>query len=246
MVLGLSPRLEGEEMSVPVEGFRGGDRIELDLPRVQEDLLQKMVALGKPVVLVLLNGSAVAVNWARDHVPAIVEAWYPGQAGGTAIADVLFGDYNPAGRLPVTFYKSADQLPPFTDYCDEGPHVPLSSRASRCIPSATGSATRPSRTATWRCRSRPRRDATCRCGRGGEYGRRGRGRGRRGVREAPGRRGWDAHSFVAGFERIALAPHERKTVEITLPARQLADRATYEISAGGGQQPAASARLRIE
>jgi beta-glucosidase len=78
--------------------------------------MQKIVALGKPVVLVLVNGSALAVNWARDHVPAIVEAWYPGQAGGDAVADVLFGDYNPGGRLPVTFYKSADQLPPFTDY----------------------------------------------------------------------------------------------------------------------------------
>jgi len=116
LVLGLSPRLEGEEMRVPVEGFQGGDRVQLGLPRVQEELMQKVVAAGKPVVLVLMNGSAVAINWARDHVPAIVEAWYPGQASGTAIADVLFGDYNPAGRLPVTFYKSADQLPPFTDY----------------------------------------------------------------------------------------------------------------------------------
>ncbi len=116
LVLGLSPRLEGEEMSVPVEGFAGGDRVTLGIPRAQEDLMRRVVALGKPVVLVLLNGSAVAVNWARDHVPAIVEAWYPGQAGGDAIADVLFGDYNPAGRLPVTFYQSADQLPPFTDY----------------------------------------------------------------------------------------------------------------------------------
>jgi beta-glucosidase len=107
-------------MSVPVEGFAGGDRISLDLPRAQEDLMEKVVALGKPVVLVLMNGSAVAVNWARDHVPAIVEAWYPGQAGGDAIADVLFGDYNPGGRLPVTFYKSAEQLPPFTDYSMKG------------------------------------------------------------------------------------------------------------------------------
>jgi beta-glucosidase len=120
VVLGLSPRLEGEEMRVPVEGFQGGDRVSLDLPRVQEDLLRKIVALGKPVVLVLLNGSALAVNWARDHVPAIVEAWYPGQAGGTALADVLFGDYNPAGRLPVTFYRSASELPPFTDYSMRG------------------------------------------------------------------------------------------------------------------------------
>ena len=120
MVLGLSPRLEGEEMSVPVEGFAGGDRVELGIPRVQEELLQKVVAIGKPVVLVLLNGSAVAINWARDHVPAIVEAWYPGQAGGDALADVLFGDYNPAGRLPVTFYRAAADLPPFTDYSMKG------------------------------------------------------------------------------------------------------------------------------
>ena len=120
MVLGLSPKLEGEEMKVPVEGFEGGDRVQIGLPQPQEELLQKVSALGKPVVLVLLNGSALAVNWARDHVPAIVEAWYPGQAGGTALADVLFGDYNPAGRLPVTFYKSTDQLPPFTDYSMKG------------------------------------------------------------------------------------------------------------------------------
>jgi beta-glucosidase len=116
MLLGLSPRLEGEEMRVKVPGFSGGDRLRLDIPDVQERLLRRVSAAGKPVVLVLLNGSAVAVNWARDHVPAIVELWYPGQAGGTALADVLFGDYNPAGRLPVTFYKSENQLPPFDDY----------------------------------------------------------------------------------------------------------------------------------
>jgi beta-glucosidase len=116
LVLGLSPRLEGEEMRVPVEGFKGGDRVDIGLPAAQQKLMEEIVALGKPVVLVLLNGSALAVNWARDHVPAIVEAWYPGEAGGDAIADVLFGDYNPAGRLPVTFYRSADQLPAFTDY----------------------------------------------------------------------------------------------------------------------------------
>jgi len=120
MVLGLTPRLEGEEMKVPVEGFEGGDRVMLGIPQVQEDLMKRVAALGKPTVLVLLNGSAVSVNWAKDNVPAIVEAWYPGQAGGTALADVLFGDYNPAGRLPVTFYKSADQIPPFTDYSMKG------------------------------------------------------------------------------------------------------------------------------
>ncbi len=116
LCLGLSPRLEGEEMDVQVEGFSGGDRLTLDLPKIQENLLRAIDALKKPTVLVLLNGSAVAVNWADSHIPAIVEAWYPGEEAGNAVADVLFGNYNPGGRLPVTFYKSVDQLPPFEDY----------------------------------------------------------------------------------------------------------------------------------
>jgi beta-glucosidase len=116
MFLGLTSRLEGEEMPVQIDGFRGGDRTAIDLPAPQQALLERIVALGKPTVLVLLNGSAVAVNWAQDHVPAIVEAWYPGQSAGTAIAGVLFGDYNPGGRLPVTFYKSITDLPAFDDY----------------------------------------------------------------------------------------------------------------------------------
>ncbi|HTT67515.1 MAG TPA: glycoside hydrolase family 3 C-terminal domain-containing protein [Gemmatimonadales bacterium] len=116
LCLGLSPRLEGEEMPVHVPGFEGGDRTSLDLPAPQEQLLEAVAATGKPVVLVLLNGSAVSVPWAAEHLPAIVEAWYPGQAAGTAIAEVLFGDYNPGGRLPVTVYRSVTQLPAFTDY----------------------------------------------------------------------------------------------------------------------------------
>jgi len=116
LCMGLSPRLEGEEMKVQVEGFKGGDRLTLKLPAIQENLMQTVKRLGKPIVLVLMNGSAVAVNWANENIPAIVEAWYPGQAAGQAIADVLFGDYNPAGRLPVTFYKAVDQLPAFTEY----------------------------------------------------------------------------------------------------------------------------------
>ena len=120
LVLGISAGLEGEEMTVKVEGFRGGDRTDLSLPKPQEALLKAVAATGKPVVVVLLSGSALAVNWANDNVPAIVHAWYPGGEGGTAVADVLFGDYNPAGRLPVTFYKSVDQLPPFTDYSMQG------------------------------------------------------------------------------------------------------------------------------
>jgi beta-glucosidase len=120
MVMGISPNVEGEEMEVNIEGFRGGDRTAISLPKAQEDLLKEIHALGKPIVLVLLGGSALSVNWADENVPAIVKAWYPGQEGGTAIADVLFGDYNPGGRLPVTFYKSAAQLPPFEDYRMQG------------------------------------------------------------------------------------------------------------------------------
>jgi len=120
LFLGLSPRLEGEEMPVSVPGFAGGDRTDIALPAPQQDLLEAVVATGRPVVLVLLNGSALGATWAAEHVPAIVEAWYPGQAAGTAIAAVLFGDANPAGRLPVTFYRSIEQLPPFADYRMEG------------------------------------------------------------------------------------------------------------------------------
>jgi beta-glucosidase len=119
-VMGISPRLEGEEMPVKVDGFEGGDRTGIDLRPLQEGFLKKLHGLGKPVVLVLLNGSALAVTWAAEHIPAIVEAWYPGQAGGDALADVLFGDYNPGGRLPVTFYRSVDDLPPFDEYRMEG------------------------------------------------------------------------------------------------------------------------------
>jgi beta-glucosidase len=120
MVLGLSARLEGEEMPVDVPGFKGGDRTEIGLPAPQEELLKRIHALGKPMVLVLTSGSALAVNWAADNIPAIVSAWYPGEEGGTAVSDVLFGDYNPAGRLPVTFYRSVDDLPPFEDYRMDG------------------------------------------------------------------------------------------------------------------------------
>ena len=116
MVMGLSARIEGEEMKVEAEGFAGGDRTRLDLPVPQEELLKSIQSLGKPTILVLMNGSAVAVNWADENVPAILEAWYPGEEGGTAVAEALAGDFSPGGRLPITFYKSVDQLPPFEDY----------------------------------------------------------------------------------------------------------------------------------
>ena len=119
-VLGITSELEGEEMQVSVPGFKGGDRTSIDLPKPEEDLLEALKATGKPVVLVLTNGSALAVNWAEKHANAILEAWYPGEEGGTAVADTLSGKNNPAGRLPVTFYTGVDQLPPFEDYAMKG------------------------------------------------------------------------------------------------------------------------------
>lgn len=120
LVLGLNQRLEGEEMSIQVDGFKGGDRTHLNLPKTQEKLMEAIKATGKPVVLVLINGSALSVNYAAANMDAILTAGYPGQEGGNAIADVLFGDYNPAGRLPVTYYKSVEQLPAFENYDMEG------------------------------------------------------------------------------------------------------------------------------
>jgi len=116
MFMGLTARMEGEEMDIKIDGFSAGDRTRIDLPDTQQDLIKTIHALGKPVVVVLLNGSALAVNWEQKNIPAILEAWYPGQAAGQAIADVLFGDYNPGGRLPVTFYKSTKDLPSFKEY----------------------------------------------------------------------------------------------------------------------------------
>lgn len=120
LCMGLSPSLEGEALSIKLDGFEGGDRVDIALPKVQTQLMKELKKLGKPMVLVLLNGSALAINWENDNIPAILEAWYPGQAGGTAIADILFGDYNPTGKLPITFYKSVKNLPSFDDYNMEG------------------------------------------------------------------------------------------------------------------------------
>ena len=117
---GISAQLEGEEMAVDYDGYSGGDRSRIELPELQQRLLEKLHATGKPVVFVNLSGSAVAMPWAAEHLNAIVQAWYPGQAGGTAVADVLTGKYNPAGRLPVTFYRATEDLPDFKDYALAG------------------------------------------------------------------------------------------------------------------------------
>jgi beta-glucosidase len=113
---GISPQLEGEEMKVDYDGFSGGDRTEVELPPVQNELLKALQAAGKPVVFVNCSGSAMAMPWEATNLPAILQAWYPGEQGGRAVADVLFGDVNPAGRLPVTFYRSTADLPAFDDY----------------------------------------------------------------------------------------------------------------------------------
>ena len=117
---GISANLEGEEMSMSVPGFQGGDRVTFGLPEDQRGLLKALKATGKPIVLVLTSGSALAVNWEHENIPAILHAWYPGEEGGNAVADVIFGDYNPAGRLPITFYRSLDDVPPFEDYSMKG------------------------------------------------------------------------------------------------------------------------------
>lgn len=119
MCMGLSPILEGEENEVYLIN-KAGDRENLNLPAIQEELIKVIYSTGKPIILVLTNGSPLAISWEQEHIPAILESWYPGEEGGNAVADVIFGDYNPAGRLPITFVKSLDQLPPFTDYSMRG------------------------------------------------------------------------------------------------------------------------------
>ena len=120
LCMGLSPSLEGEEMKVRVKGFKDGDREDIQLPASQVELIKAIARLNKPTVLVLLNGSAVSFDNEIKSLPAILEAWYPGQEGGTAIADIIFGDYNPGGKLPITFYRSIDQIPAFDNYDMQG------------------------------------------------------------------------------------------------------------------------------
>ena len=119
-VVGITSELEGEEMQVNEDGFKGGDRTSVDLPKPEEELLEAVSTAGKPLVVVLTNGSALGVNWAQAHANAILDAFYPGEEGGSAVAETLSGKNNPAGRLPITFYKDVSQLPPFEDYAMKG------------------------------------------------------------------------------------------------------------------------------
>jgi beta-glucosidase len=115
-VVGITSMLEGEQMPVTVPGFQGGDRTSIDLPAPEEALVEAVAATGKPLAVVLINGSALAVNWINEHANAVLDAWYPGEEGGVAVAETLSGKNNPAGKLPVTFYKDLSQLPNFEDY----------------------------------------------------------------------------------------------------------------------------------
>ena len=253
LFLGLSPRLEGEEMPVNVPGFAGGDRTDIAVPAPQEELLRAVVAAGKPVVLVLLNGSALAVSWAAANVPAIVEAWYPGQAAGTAIGDVLFGSYNPAGRLPVTFYRSIDQLPPFRDYRMEG-RTYRYFRGDVLFPFGHGlSYTRfRYRDLRFAAGGAPAASPTVRAGDSVRVSVEVENAGPVAGEEVVQLYLTDLEASVpvpvrslAGFQRVWLAPGERRTLSFTLDPRRMSvidaagrrvvEPGTFEVSVGGKQ-----------
>jgi len=134
--VGLTSDLEGEEMKVELDGFSGGDKTSIDLPADQRKLLEQAHASGKPLIVVLMNGSTLDLSWATEHAAAIIEAWYPGQAGGLAIGNAIAGKTNPAGRLPLTFYRSVADLPSFHDYDMKGRRI-ATSMARPFIPSVT-------------------------------------------------------------------------------------------------------------
>ncbi len=249
LVLGLDQAQEGEEgqrEGVAGGGSSQGDRVGLGLPGVQEELLRAVHATGTPVVLVLLNGSPIALGWAAEHVPAIVEAWYPGEEGGTAIAEVLWGDYSPAGRLPITFYRSDADLPPFTDYAMAGrtyryfqgqPLFPFGFGLSYTTFAYTGLRVSPEQIA-------PGESVTVTAE----------------VRNTGPRAGDEVVQLylralepggpaplraLAGFARLHLEAGEARTVSFTLSPQQMArvdeggervlDPGAYEVSVGGGQ-----------
>ncbi|MCB2409723.1 glycoside hydrolase family 3 C-terminal domain-containing protein [Hymenobacter lucidus] len=242
---GISPRLEGEEMKVNVEGFSGGDRTSIALPKVQTELLKVLHATGKPVVFVMMTGSAIGCPWEAANVPAIVNSWYGGQATGTALADVLFGDYNPAGRLPVTFYSSESQLPPFDNY-DMAGRTYRYFQGTPLFPFGHGLSYTTFKYSKLKVKS------TAQTGKPVRVNVRVANTGTRAGDEVvqlyvrhPDAQGRVALHALAGFRRVSLKPGEKKTVEFTLTPRQLsvlddkAHRATQagrvQLFVGGGQ-----------
>ena len=243
--VGLSPQLEGEEMNVHIPGFDGGDRTDINLPASQQQLLEALKKTGKPLIVVLNSGSALGVNWAQQNADAILEAWYPGEEGGDAIAQIAAGDYSPSGRLPVTFYRSVDDLPAFTDY----------SMRNRTYRYYGGQALYPfgyglsyakfhygeAMLSTTRLQAGEPLTATVEL----------RNDGAREADEvveaylkAP-RNGVSPKLFLAGFQRVHLAAGESRQVTISLDARQMSEvdaegrrwvmPGDYLLSIGGGQ-----------
>jgi beta-glucosidase len=236
--VGLNPNLEGEEMRVSIPGFSGGDRTDLKLPETQEKLLEAAVATGKPVVVVLTGGSALAVNFAAANAAALLELWYAGEEAGTAIAETLAGANNPAGRLPVTFYRDIAQLPPFDDYSMDG-RTYRYFKGDALFGFGFGlsyaefdySQLRATRTATGaqisvRIKNKSGRD-------GDEVAQlylAGDGAAAGAIRQ------------LRGFQRVHLKAGETRTIQFTVPAEDL-PRAKVRISVGGGQPVAGVTHL---
>lgn len=244
-VVGLTSDMEAEETGTDIPGFKGGDKTSLDLPAEQMQMLERAKATGKPVVVVAMNGSPINLAWARDNAAAIVEAWYPGQSGGLAVASVLSGKVNPAGRLPLTFYRSIDDLPPFDDYAMTGrtyryftgkPVYPFGyglsytsfSYAPLVVTPAAGGPESGLRVTT---------DVTNTGGRAGDE-----------VAQLylnfPGQPG-APRVALRGYQRVSLKPGERRTVTFDLSPRDLSAVATdgtrlvmagrYRVTIGSGQ-----------
>ncbi len=244
---GIDANLEGEEMGVELDGFLGGDRTHLNLPAPQEAILKKLHATGKPVVMVNFSGSALALNWEDENLPAIVQAFYPGEKAGNAIADLLWGEYSPSGRLPVTFYKSVDDLPAFGDYSMENrtykyfggePLYPFGHGLSYTEFAYSGLDVAGTYT--------PGEDMTASVEVTNAGDMAGRDvvqfyltRSERANRSVP-------QVELVGFDVVDLAPGETATVEVTIPASQIGyydeageltfpEAGTFTVSAGGGQ-----------
>ncbi|MBA2077636.1 glycoside hydrolase family 3 C-terminal domain-containing protein [Rhodanobacter sp. PCA2] len=243
--VGLSPDVEGEALQIEVPGFEGGDRTDIGLPPAQRALLERVAASGKPLVVVLMSGSAVALDWAREHADAILVAWYPGQAGGTAIAQALAGDSNPGGRLPVTFYRSVRDLPPFTSYAMQG-RTYRYFRGTPLYPFGYGlSYTRFAYAAPSVSASTLKAGATLEVG--AELRNTGARAGDEVVQvylEVPPSPLAPRHALV-GFRRVHLEPGERTRVQFALTPRQLSsvdaagaravEPGRYRVFIGGGQ-----------
>jgi len=247
---GISPRLEGEEMKVDVPGFSGGDRTSIGLPQVQTDLLKILHSTGKPVVLALMTGSAIGTPWEAANLPAILNTWYGGQAAGTALADVLFGDYNPAGRLAVTFYKSEAQLPAFDNYSMEGRTYRYFT-GEPLFPFGHGLSYTTFKYSNLKVLSKPATGQPIRVS--VEVQNTGQRAGDEVVQlylRHPGATGRVARHALEGFRRITLAPGAKQTVQFTLTPRQLARLTAQaqrvelaekvQVFVGGGQPLAAA------